>query len=71
MTSLQTRYGTLKGANVTVEQLVAVEAQITTMSNTEKLIEGDDKIVDMKIVVESIEVSAPVINCPRCCYKLF
>ncbi|MCO5577266.1 hypothetical protein L7F22_031093 [Adiantum nelumboides] len=55
ITSLQTRYGTLKGANVTAEQLAAVEAQITAMSNAVKLIEGDDKIADMKIAVESIK----------------
>ncbi|MCO5612267.1 hypothetical protein L7F22_066532 [Adiantum nelumboides] len=55
ITSLQTRYGTLIGANATTEQLVAMEAQITTMSNAVKLIEGDDKIADMKIIVESIE----------------
>ena len=71
ITSLQTRYGTLKGANATAEQLAAVEVQITAMSNAVKLIEGDDKIADMKIAVESIEVSAPVINYSRCCYKLF
>ncbi|MCO5614190.1 hypothetical protein L7F22_068471 [Adiantum nelumboides] len=54
-TSLQTRYGTLKGDNATTEQLAAVEAQIIVLSNAVKLIEGYDKIVDMKIVVESIE----------------
>ncbi|MCO5584809.1 hypothetical protein L7F22_038741 [Adiantum nelumboides] len=53
--SLQTRCGTLKGANATAEQLAAVEVQITAMSNAKKLIEGDDKIADMKIAVESIE----------------
>ncbi|MCO5593810.1 hypothetical protein L7F22_047828 [Adiantum nelumboides] len=55
ITSLQTRYGTLKGENATAEQLAAMEAQITAMSNAIKLIEGDDKIPDMKIAVESIE----------------
>ncbi|MCO5575759.1 hypothetical protein L7F22_029563 [Adiantum nelumboides] len=55
ITSLQTRYGTLKGANATAEQLAAMEVQITAMSNAVKLIEGDDKIIDMKIAVESIE----------------
>ncbi|MCO5554969.1 hypothetical protein L7F22_008509 [Adiantum nelumboides] len=55
ITSLQTRYGTLKGANVTAEKIAAVEAQITAMSNAVKLIEGDDKIADMKIAMESIE----------------
>ncbi|MCO5578422.1 hypothetical protein L7F22_032264 [Adiantum nelumboides] len=55
ITSLQTRYGTLKGANAIAEQLAALEAQITTMSSAVKLIEGDDKIANMKIVVESIE----------------
>ncbi|MCO5571377.1 hypothetical protein L7F22_025117 [Adiantum nelumboides] len=54
--SLQTRYETLKGANSTAKQLAAVEAKITAMSNAVKLIEGDDKIADMKIVVESIEL---------------
>ncbi|MCO5570514.1 hypothetical protein L7F22_024237 [Adiantum nelumboides] len=54
--SLQTRYGTLKGANATIEQLAAVEAQIIAMSNAVKLIEGDDKIANMKIAVESIEL---------------
>ncbi|MCO5570856.1 hypothetical protein L7F22_024584 [Adiantum nelumboides] len=62
ITSLQTRYGALKEANATVEQLAAVEAQVTAMSNVVKLIEGDDKIADMKIDVESIEISAPNIN---------
>ncbi|MCO5548676.1 hypothetical protein L7F22_002135 [Adiantum nelumboides] len=56
ITSLQTRYGTLKGANATAKQLVAVEVQITAMSNAVKLIEGDETIADMKIVVESIEL---------------
>ncbi|MCO5548851.1 hypothetical protein L7F22_002313 [Adiantum nelumboides] len=56
ITSLQTRYGSVKGANATDEQLAAVEAQITAMSNAVKLIEGDDKIANMKIDVESIEV---------------
>ncbi|MCO5597744.1 hypothetical protein L7F22_051825 [Adiantum nelumboides] len=56
ITSLQTRYGTLKGENATTEQLAAVEAQITIMSNAIKLIEGDDKIANMKIAVESIEL---------------
>ncbi|MCO5571343.1 hypothetical protein L7F22_025081 [Adiantum nelumboides] len=55
ITFVQTRYGTLKGANAIVEQLTAVEVQITAMSNAVKLIEGDDKIANMKIVVESIE----------------
>ncbi|MCO5587893.1 hypothetical protein L7F22_041845 [Adiantum nelumboides] len=55
ITSLQTRYGTLKGENATAEQLADVEAQSIAMSNAVKLIEGDDKIADMKIVVESIE----------------
>ncbi|MCO5594373.1 hypothetical protein L7F22_048403 [Adiantum nelumboides] len=55
ITSLQTRYGNLKGANATAKQLAAVEAQITAMSNAVKLIKGDDKIADMKIAVESIE----------------
>ncbi|MCO5607986.1 hypothetical protein L7F22_062188 [Adiantum nelumboides] len=56
--SLQTRYGTLKGENATAEQLAAVEAQITATSNALKLIEGDDKIADMKIAMESIEEPA-------------
>ncbi|MCO5595836.1 hypothetical protein L7F22_049887 [Adiantum nelumboides] len=56
ITSLQTRYGSVKGANATDEQLAAVEAQITAMSNAVKLIEGDDKIANMKIDVESIEL---------------
>ncbi|MCO5548856.1 hypothetical protein L7F22_002318 [Adiantum nelumboides] len=55
ITSLQTRYGSMKGANAIDEQLAAVEAQITAMSNVVKLIEGDDKIANMKIDVESIE----------------
>ncbi|MCO5552839.1 hypothetical protein L7F22_006356 [Adiantum nelumboides] len=55
ITSLQTRYGTLKGENATAEQLAAVKAQITAMFNAVKLIEGDDKIADMKIAVESVE----------------
>ncbi|MCO5592755.1 hypothetical protein L7F22_046758 [Adiantum nelumboides] len=54
-TSLQTRYGTLKGANATAEQLATMEVQIIAMSNTIKLIEGDDKVAVMKIAVESIE----------------
>ncbi|MCO5596973.1 hypothetical protein L7F22_051044 [Adiantum nelumboides] len=55
ITSLQTRYWTLKGANAIAEQLAAVEIQITAMSSAVKLIKGDDKIADMKIDVESIE----------------
>ncbi|MCO5576693.1 hypothetical protein L7F22_030508 [Adiantum nelumboides] len=55
ITSLQTRYGTLKRENATAEQLAGVEAQITAMSNAIKPIEGDDKIANMKIAVESIE----------------
>ncbi|MCO5570652.1 hypothetical protein L7F22_024379 [Adiantum nelumboides] len=54
--SLQTRYGTLKGANAIAEQLAAVEAKVTAMSNAVKLIEGDDKIANMKIAMESIEL---------------
>ena len=65
ITSLQTRYGTLKGANATVE------AQITAMSNAIKLIGGDEKIADMRISVESIEVSALAINYSTCCDNLF
>ncbi|MCO5578893.1 hypothetical protein L7F22_032741 [Adiantum nelumboides] len=56
ITSLQTRYGTLKSDDATAEQLVAMGAQITVMSNAVKLIEEDDKVADIKIVVESIDV---------------
>lgn len=69
--TLQTTYGTLKGANAPTEQLAAVEAQITAMSNAVRLIGGDEKTADMKIGVESIEVSAPAINYSRCSDKLF
>ncbi|MCO5609157.1 hypothetical protein L7F22_063379 [Adiantum nelumboides] len=60
--TLQTRYGTLKGANATAEQLAAVEVQITAMSNAVKLREGDDKLADMKIVVKSIEIEVSSIT---------
>ncbi|MCO5555562.1 hypothetical protein L7F22_009107 [Adiantum nelumboides] len=67
ITSLQTRYGTLKGANATAEQLAAMEAQITAMSNAVKLIEGDDKIADMKIVVENIEKDVNLLESKLSC----
>ncbi|MCO5559786.1 hypothetical protein L7F22_013390 [Adiantum nelumboides] len=68
ITSLQTRYGILKGANATAEQLAAVEAQIIAMSNAVKLIEGDDKIADMKIAVESIERDVNLLESKLSCF---
>ncbi|MCO5554635.1 hypothetical protein L7F22_008167, partial [Adiantum nelumboides] len=68
ITSLQTRYGILKGANGTAEQLAALELQITAMSNAVKLIEGDDKIADMKTVMESIERDVNLLESKLSCF---
>ncbi|MCO5546969.1 hypothetical protein L7F22_000408 [Adiantum nelumboides] len=68
ITSLQTRYATLKGANATTEQLAVVEAQTTAMSNAVKLIEGDDKIADVKIDAESIDRDVNLLERKLSCY---
>ena len=61
----------MKDDNAIAEHLAAVEAQIATMSNAVKQIRANDKIADMKISVESIEVSAHAINYSTCCDKFF